>query len=368
MVIFLVAACGSAPAARATPTPSSLVNSVPGFGHLPAATSARLNSPLPIACTGNAGGTDPIAIVTIHGQDGLFLRDYADSANPVNICSIGAGVSVSEILDPHHLVITYGPRSAVVEVPSGRVFELGIPGELVAVAPDLSQVLWLSITDPPELHDSWDRGDVLIQRYMTIGGRCGDADIDSRLGAFSRSAKYGYSIWNAVPNMAYLNVVGHRAGVFSVKPPTGGWGQSGGPGMGLWSPIADTLYYAQQSNIWTWTHAAGAKQFKAGIDWIDPAMSADGKHIVYAVRLADGRSTVHLMDPVTGADQGQLGSGFRKRPFFLTTNLIWLKGDEQGCIGGDQTPYIYDLRDHTETSSRLDMVWATWPSTSALGG
>jgi hypothetical protein len=74
------------------------------------------------------------------------------------------------------------------------------------------------------------------------------------------------------------------------------------------------------------------------------------------------------MDATSGADQGTVSSDGRKRPFFLTNDLLWLKGDEKGCSAGKRSTFVYDLRDQTETQSSLDRVWATWPSTSALGG
>jgi hypothetical protein len=306
--------------------------------------------------------------VTILGRPGTFLRDYADPANPRNFCSFGSGIAVSEILDPHHVVIE-SPAAAVVELPSGQPFELGISGKLVAVAPDLSQVLWISRTNPPALRVSWDAGDVTIQHYPPFGNPCGDADSASRYGAFSRSGKYGYSLWDQGPaTPTYLNVVGNRAAVFALPPPAAGWGPGGGPRMAVWSPVLEQLYYEQQGNLWTWTPSRGASQLKSGVRWVDPAISPDGKRIAYAVRGTDGRSIVHLMDAASGADKGTVSADSRKRPFFLTNDLIWLKGDERGCTINQKSTFVYDLRDQTETQSSLEKVWATWPSTSALGG
>jgi hypothetical protein len=309
-----------------------------------------------------------VAVVTIQGRSGAFLRDYVDSSSPHNFCSFGRGITVSEILDPHHVVIS-SPVPAVVELPSGQVFALGIGGSLVAVAPDLAQVLWVARANPPALHASWDAGDVEIQPYPPFGKPCGDADTASRFGAFSRDGRYGYALWDQGPTTAtYLNVVAGRAGVLALTPPAAGWGPQGGPRMAVWSPVADKLYYEQQGNLWTWTPAGGASQLKSGLKWIDPAISPDGTRIAYAVRGANGLSIVHVMDAATGADQEALSTDGRKRPFFLTNDLIWLKGDERGCTVNKRSTFVYDLRDNTETQSSLEQVWATWPSTSALGG
>lgn len=372
---MLVSVCGNPPshssgsAPGATPTSSPLFSLNPNqFGHLPAANPPTLTSTLPISCTGDVATTDPVAVVTISGRTGEFLRDYVDEANPQNFCSFGQGIAVSEILDPHHVVITK-PVAAVVELPSGRAFELGIGGQLVGVAPDLSQVLWDSGTSPPTLHDSWDAGNVEIQQYAVAGKPCSNADTASRLGAFSRDAHFGYALWDQGPaTSTYLNLVGNRAPVFALVPPAGGWGRLGGPRMAVWSPVSDALYYEQQGSIWRWTSATGASRLKAGLQWIDPAISPDGTHIAYAVRGSNGLSIVHVMDATSGADQGTVSSDGRQQPFFLTDDFIWLRSDERGCAVGNPSTFVYDLRDQTETQSSLDQVWATWPSTSALGG
>src|ERR1700674_2050636 len=97
VVAVLMVACGNTPPAvtsGTSPSPSSspspLFTLNPGqFGHLPAASPATLKSPLPISCAGDVVNTDPLAIVSIRGRTGLFLRDYANPASPYNFCSFG---------------------------------------------------------------------------------------------------------------------------------------------------------------------------------------------------------------------------------------------------------------------------------------
>lgn len=359
------------PTPSPSPSPNPVVTPTP-LGQLPIASAGRLTQPLAISCSGGIGNADPVAVVVLRGQSQPVLRDYADPVHPRTVCTFGFNVFPQTILDPHHILVqVVGPNPAflyaVVEVPSGTAYEIAVPGAVTAVAPDWSQVLWFN-QDGSELHDSWSGGDALIQRYPPAGGRCSNADTDSRPGDFSRNSDYGYAIQNQSPDRSYLNVVGGRASVFSETPPPRGWGAAAGPLFAVWSPVSDTLYYRKLGDVWRWTPQGGASSFKAGVNWIDPSISADGRYIAYMVRAVDATPTVHLMDATTGAVVLDLGSGPRDRPFFLTNNLIWLHGDVQGCTGTTQATYVYDLADHTESPSIIADVWATWPATSALGG
>lgn len=357
-----------------SPAPSPSPPGTPApLGHLPiVATSPGLR--LAITCSGTIGDNDPVAIVYLHGQTYPVLRDYSDAAHPRSVCSFGLNVEPGEILDPHHLVVqapdyqTNDYVNLVVQLPSVTAYQLKVPGTLVAVAPDWSQILWLT-SDYTALHASWDTGDVVIQRFPPpMAGRCGNADTDSRSGAFSRDAHYGYALQGVDIGREYLNVVGNRTSVFAETSPAGGWGPLFGPEMAVWSPASDTLYYRKQGDIWRWTPDLGSVKFKSGISWIDPSVSPDGQYIAYMERASNGTPTVHLMDAATGNVLAQLGAGSRDVPFFLTNDLIWLHGDLSGCTGSVPTNYIYDLRDHTESPSVVDWVQSTWPATSALGG
>lgn len=391
VLMLVVFACGSrsatssgassarslTPSAQSTPTiskpkgPQAGVNT-PEIGHLPAAGELRFQ-PASVACNGEVGNNDPVAVVVMHGETHSVLRDYADSDHPRTFCTFPEGTDVTEILDPHHVVWRDSIGLFLLELPSGRAFQL-FSGLGVAVAPDLSEMLMLSGFS--ELHAYWDTSDNLIQTYpeaVLSGNGC---LVSTRSGAFLRNSKYGFAIWTrGTPTETFLNVVSNHERVFAMAPPSGGWGPQESLSAALWSPVADKLYFDHLGGIWTWTPAAGASQLRPGLSWSFPAMSADGKHIAYGHSAPSSTyPTVHLMDPETGADQGQIGAGQRVAPVFLNSDLIWMKmaiGDgspeSPGCRMSTPPSYIYDLRNKTEAPSILDWVGATWPATSTLG-
>jgi hypothetical protein len=224
----------------------------------------------------------------------------------------------------------------------------------------------------PELHDVWDAGDTLIQRYPAPVFHPECAALP-RSSGYTRDSKYGFALWaRGSDTMVFLNVVSHHEGVFAIAPPSEGWAPQQALTTAFWSPVADKLYFDQLGGIWTWTPAGGASQLVPRLSWAHPAMSPDGKYIAY-VSGPSNNPTVHLMNPETGADQGQIGAGQRVMPKFLNKDLIWMKfavGDgspaNTACSQPRPQSYIYDLRNRTEYSSILDWVSATWPATSAV--
>ena len=340
----------------------------PSPGHLPG-TTPHLITPAAATCSGTWGNTDPVAAVSLHGSTAVVLRDYADITHPRTLCTFT--LPVLAILDPHHVVAldtasnAISTPSAVVELPSARVFDIAVAGPVSAVAPDLSQVLWVNEnSSTPSLHDSWDSQDKLIQTYPQVNGICGVGPVP---GAWSRDSKYGFATWTQGLDASYLNVVASdHTSAFVSKPPPGGWLPNQVPVMALWSPTNDRLLWTQANTIQQWSPSGGIWTLRTNLTWQYPAMSSDGTHLAYVLSDSSGNSTIHLLNPTTGAELGALHAG--TLPMFLTPNWLWFKVSAGGCGPQDPTSYIYDFSDHTFTASSLDWVYATWPATSALGG
>lgn len=358
------------PVAGPSPSPTSF-SPAPGTGplaHLPAGSKPPFENPSLVSCSADPGPTDPVAVVIMHGGSSYVLRDYANEDQPKNVCTFGTQAIPDAILDPHHLLMVSDGFPAIVVIPSGTIYELSLQyASQYSIPADLTQILWFPL-DAMSLHDAWDGHDTVLAQYPATAGRCGAPDIDSKTIEFSRDSRFGYALWEQnFGDSTYLNVVANHENVFSLAPPGGGWPAPGGPLMAVWSP-SDTLYFTKLGDVWTWSSATGATDIRTGVRWIDPTISPDGKHLVYMSRDGSGTSTVHFMDPSTGASGSQIGPAGTDFPYFLTNDLVWLHADVPGCVGGQPTTYVYDLRNNTLSPSALDWVLRTWPATSALGG
>jgi hypothetical protein len=144
---------------------------------------------------------------------------------------------------------------------------------------------------------------------------------------------------------------------------TGNW--AGRPGMAVWQPGTETLYYRQNGDVWRWTAAGGAQRYLPGVNWYYPTFSADGRYLAYAVQRPDGLHDVYLIDVSSGKAQ-RIGGGARTLPLFLNSTQLWFETDSTGVCGpsGNQ-PLIYDISDGTEAPSSITRPVGVWPATSS---
>jgi hypothetical protein len=397
-------ACGPTLASSARPTLPSVAGSsaptaaTPGVAHSPA--SPLTFSLLPpaggaptglttiqITCSGSIGPSDPVAVVQLHDGSNV-LRGFADASHPRSVCQFGghenAGADVHQLIDSRHVVVggsaTYGSPTAkpvvlyaVVDLPEVHYnwFQLpDVAGEFtdfLAIGPGLDRVAWKShpnaspTTD--RIHITTSAGDHVVASLQAEYGRCGSAE-DSRSAGYTHTGAHLFALDQDADNS--LLVFSNLETQLKVLPPAGGWPQGMRPGMAVWSPASETLFYRQHGDVLKWTPAAGAQTYLAGVNWYYPTISADGGHLAYAVVRPDGLHNVYLVDLAHGGAPRLVGGGARNTPIFLTSNLLWFKSDKQGpCGPGGDQPLIYDLTDGSESPSVVDWVGAVWPATSS---
>jgi hypothetical protein len=361
--------------ARPSGPPTSSTNL---FSLLPAAQPADY---LPeIACTGEIGPSDPVAIVRMAaaqpGTGAVLLRDYADPANPTTPCTIGRE-SIAQLIDARHVVIPGNGALAVVDLPELRYhwFQLPDPREFLAVGPQLDRVLW-KLTDwdggEDTVYVSTSAGDRLIASLPTPGsGRCGSPEFDSRTAAYTLSGSHLFVLNEPVPQFTSLVALAGETTLLSVIPPTAGWPDTTGPLMALWSPTTETLYYRQGGDVWQWTGGSDPQLFLSGVNWVQPTISSDGAHLAYSVLRSDGvLHDTFLIDLADGGSPSpqKIGDGARKLPVFLNATQLWFKseGEDHGCAGAEaEKPLIYDIVDRLEFNSVIEQPMLVWPATSS---
>lgn len=355
----------TAPTAPPPPMSSSAL-----FDLLPAQQPAGFESK--IACSGSIGTSDSVALVRMHGADGEVLRDYADPASPRTVCTFGIfqNVRVTGLIDARHVLLE-DPGSgtytfAVIDLPEVRYhwFQLprGLP-TLIAVGPGLDRVLWMdrgSSTD--KVHVTTHAGDVVIGALPNLHeGLCGGPEDSSSLGEYTHSGADLF-VLDQYPNLNSLLVVAGQTPVLSVLPPPGGWSSGAEPATALWSPISETLYYRQGSDVWTWSPGSNPKRFLAGVHWLHPSITPDGAHLAYSVAHPDGSHDVYLVDLAHGGSPQLIGKA-RNNPVFLNSTQLWYTTEvAQGCTGPGPRPLVYSLVDGSESPSVIDGVGDVWPA------
>jgi hypothetical protein len=107
----------------------------------------------------------------------------------------------------------------------------------------------------------------------------------------------------------------------------------------------------------------------AGVKWIRPRPSPDGRWIAFAQRDDLGLPSVKLLDLTSVAASRQVATGAAE-PFFLTPTTIWyaqsrLCGPSDPCgMGGPSlmtgASFTYDLTTGRSTPSTIASVIDTW--------
>ena len=371
---------------RHTPTPS--VTAEPAT---PAATAEPAGAPIldllavdpppgfgsPITCEGAIGESDPVALVRLRASDdGVppdpVLRDYADVAAPRTACTFGAGdYWIHSLIDARHVVIN-GPdlQYAVVDLPEVRYHWFGLPRteqsftSLLAVAPSLDAVTWrraatddslarqILLTDASGDH-------VLVDLPAIETGRCG-SPLDSADGAYARIGESFHVLDQPIASMnVFLAGLGTDVEL-TLYPPDAGWDEASTPLMPVWSPTSETLYYRVGADVLRWSPGSEPEVFLAGTPWSRPTFTPDGSHLAYATD-----EGVFLVD-MTRDPAPRLIRADASLPVFLNSTQLWFKAsDAGGCVTGEISERIYDLRDGSEAPSIIDDVIAVWPATSS---
>lgn len=338
-----------------------------------------------ITCEGSIGSSAPVAVVKLHyatvqSIPEVVLRDYSDLDNPRTACRFASTSSrFVQLIDARHVVIESDGALAVVDLPEVRYHWFQLPSvpdafntSFIAVAPELDQVLWLSGHGDPgslgstSIHMTTRDGDAVVASFpRPVGGRCGSPD-DSKLGAYTNAGGQAFVLDQVIHSYNSLIAFDGASAALSVLPPAeAGWSGDAYPAMATWSPVSETLYYRQGSDVWRWTPGSDPEVFLPAVRWQYPTISPDESHLAYAAALAGGGNAVYLVDLTAGADPVMVGER-RTRPAFLNDQQLWYVSEGQGVCGpGVDQPIIYSLADGSEAPSVIDSVLGTWPASGS---
>lgn len=381
---------GSSGAPTTAPTVASTVAptgaSSDGFDLLPATTPAEFDGS--VSCSGTIDPADPVAIVQLRADvevaGAIELQDYADPGAPRTVCTFSDSAWYgAHFLDATHIVaspVDTPGLSVVIDLPEVRFhwFQLpagadtAFPSQVAALSPALDRLIWVSRDVAnggfDAVHVTTAAGDQAIAKLRdTNEGRCGDPD-DSNLGDFTHSGTLAYVLNRPLPADASLLVVDGEQVAYSVLAPKAGWPNGDGPAMAVWSTTSDTLYYRNGDDVWRWSADGGAKRFLSGVRWFLPTISPDGTYVAYSTLNTNGLPDVYLLDLANAGDPLRLGTGRHNLPSFLDNEHLWYDATSAtgGCDAGDEdTQFIYNLVDGTESPTTILSVIATWPATSA---
>jgi hypothetical protein len=403
VVAALVAACGGAtpsasPAARGpsagpsiavhatptpAPTPTASVSYAGSLAVLPA--EPREGFSATIECSGSIADDDSVALVALtrtnpDAPEVFVLRRSTAGQPPETICTFSEDIYGATLLDARHVVIqdvrAEGRQLyAVVDIPYVRYRWFEVPagtgwgGELLAVGPNLDQVLWNDVhaggKDVDEIHLATADDDAVLATVPDPNeGRCGQPT-DSSTGRYARTGPEAYVLAQPIDRWQSLLVIdGPSVGTLA-SPPAAGWKAGTAPQMALWSPVQEELFWSQGGAVWRWTPDMGKKEMLDGVTWFSPTFSADGRYLAFTTEPESGTGDIYLWDLRAAGGPRTVAAGGAPR-FLDGTHLWYLTGEVMGdCTGGPQTPTIYDVTTGSTTDSDVQAVLSAWPATSA---
>jgi len=319
----------------------------------------------PATCGGTS--TSCLALVTVRGSDQLVVRDITDIANPKTEANLGPNVvpvfvSATEVSYPSNAGLVRAPFAG-----SPKTVVTSQAVGLFAWSPDGRTVVY-TVESPAGLDVHQLTGGV--DRILGSSPRGGGGGCESIAGcaiANSVDFRLAYS-----RDGAYVSLVinGFAPSSFRLWSSDGKLlrsNDSQGTTMSVWS--GGSLYFRDAAGVQVWRDGA-VSTFLAGVTWIRPSASPDGKAIVYAARDSSGWAHTYIVDIATKKVR-ELNMA-RSEPVFLTSRYIWYRGERE-CVEADNCgvnpplhpasgkTYIYDLQGGTETESAITSVYDVWP-------
>ena len=378
VVPVVLAACGNTSSGtHPSPTTQSPASSPFAF---PSPTLNGLTPPpkATVTCASRIPAGSKLALVTLRGGSGIVVRDVTDVAQPVTRCSITGGGYLRFVNGTH---ISYISSSSSDLGASGALYLVDLQTQITTLvrawasggymswvyawSPD-GQALTYINSDQGGVawHLLSASGDRTLSTLGPVPGRGVNLDVDDGMVGFSADGQYVALV------ETFTGKGSGSAQPFQVVRVSDGklmYSRTDGT-MAVWSGGATRLYFRTTAGVMSWEPTGQVATVAAGLSWIHPWASADGKHVTYTTLDAQGNHKASVMD-LTGAPTIALSTEPRVGAAFLTSELVWYAGETicttvTPCgLGGPPltgVTYISDLAG-VENESKDHDFYDSWP-------
>jgi hypothetical protein len=340
--------------------------------------------PVAVTCTSPTAPGEHLALVRLHGQTGIFVRDITDINHPVNRCQLAGGLNVKfasatrisylvyatgdlgSALSLYLVDLTSGATSLVKAWPSS-----GAASGTYAWSPDGRMLTYLSSTGNNNLewHVASAAGDRVLAGLGNIPSRDVSGDNDDAMVGFSADGKY-VAVEQTLTGAKGAPSTAAPIQVNRVADGSVAYSRTDGT-MAAWAGSGARLYFRTAGGVFAWDPAAGVLNVSAGTSWIHPRPSPDGSRMAFSLLNAQGNHIAEVLD-LTSANGSiqQLSQQPRAGAAFIDASLVWYAGESictttTPCGLGGPPPsgqtYIYDLGSGVESGSLDTALYDAWP-------
>lgn len=325
-----------------------------------------------------------LALVTLRGSIGIAVRDVTDVLHPLNRCTIsGQGFGFFRFISAtriSYIAAQNGNLAAasglyMVDLPTQTTSlvrswsSTGYGDWSYAWSPNGQRLTYVtSDTNAVEWHVLSSAGDRTLTKLGPVPGRDVDPNSDDWMVGFSADGKY----------VAFEETITYKGAAASGSPAPFQvvrlsdnklvYSRNDGT-MAVWAGSGATLYFRTSGGVQSWDASGKVRTVAAGVAWVHPWASADGKRVVYTTVNSNGNHQAAVLI-LAGATLHPLSSEARVGAAFLTSNLVWYEG-ETVCttatpcgLGGPPLTgqsYIYDVSEDVESQSIDTAFFDSWP-------
>jgi hypothetical protein len=384
VLILLAIACGPSPTpAKKSPSPVATTPVVrPSLAPFPSPTPGGPTPPPPVGvvCQSQVPAGHQLALVSLHGVQGVVVRDVTDINNPVTRCTFQGGAYFRFVSSTRvSYIVTSGSDLGA----SGALYMVdlnqsttslvrawasgGYGSWIYAWSPDAQKLTYLSSDSTGVAwHLLSAAGDKTLASLGPVPGRGVNLDNDDAMVGFSADGQY----------VAFESTLATQKGGGAAAPAIEivrlsdlkqVYQRADGT-MAAWGATGARFYFRTTGGVLVWDATGKVATVNPGVQWIRPWPSADGIHITFSSLNPQGNHVVGILD-TGGGPVAQATAEPRANPGFLTSTLIWYAGETRcttttPCgLGGPAltgTTYLYDIAG-VESGSIDTAFYDSWP-------